>query len=347
MPSARIRTHSRACLSLSCGPPADALRVAAAARRRGLGLRLAQPVAAGEGVGAGGEDPPAGGVALALVGLPSARPGRRPPRGRVQLDEPVHRSGEHGAVVGHEHEPARPGAQQRLEAPEAVRVQVVRRLVEQQDVQAGGLHAGQAGPRGLPAGQRGERPVEQLGLQPEPRGRRVQARAGVRAPDRQPALQGVGVRLDRGQVAGRQTGRLGVERPGRRPDPEAFEQHGARRPAQVAEVGELGQQPDGARAATWPPSGASSPASTRSSVDLPDPFGPMMPTRSWAPTRRLTSCRTVWDPWRRTTRRASMWGDGMRSSSRRTGDEGPAAMSRRRSGGGGDRVVAAGGATRA
>src|SRR5215475_14730222 len=46
-----------------------------------------------------------------------------------------------------------------------------------------------------------------------------------------------------------------------------------------------------------PASGSSSPASRRSSVDLPAPFGPTSPIRARGGTTRLTSARTTSAPY--------------------------------------------------
>ena len=54
---------------------------------------------------------------------------------------------------------------------------------------------------------------------------------------------------------------------------------------------------DGGRRRTTPRSGASRPASSRSSVDLPAPFGPTSPIRDPGGTTRSTSARTTWAPW--------------------------------------------------
>ena len=54
----------------------------------------------------------------------------------------------------------------------------------------------------------------------------------------------------------------------------------------------LGVSPAVALTVTAPESGGSSPAMIRSSVDLPEPFSPMMPTRSSAETTKETSVST-------------------------------------------------------
>jgi hypothetical protein len=49
-------------------------------------------------------------------------------------------------------------------------------------------------------------------------------------------------------------------------------------------------------AVTVPFHGASEPSTMRSSVDLPQPLGPMTLRKSWCGTRRLTSSMTTWWP---------------------------------------------------
>src|SRR3954453_15484822 len=63
----------------------------------------------------------------------------------------------------------------------------------------------------------------------------------------------------------------------------------------------------------------------RSSVDLPEPFGPMSPMRLPASTRRSTASRTVRGPWWRVMRRASRRVGGIRGPFGHEGGGGAAA----------------------
>jgi hypothetical protein len=84
----------------------------------------------------GGQRTPARALALALVRVPAAGVVRGGAGARVELDELARGLREQRPVVGDEHHAARPLAQQRPEALEAVGVEVVCRLVEQHDVEA-------------------------------------------------------------------------------------------------------------------------------------------------------------------------------------------------------------------
>ena len=100
---------------------------------------------------------------LLLVVAPRAGEHRRLVRERIQLDEAVDGSVEEGAVVGDRDDPPGEPADDRLEHVEAVQVEVVRRLVQQQDVEADDRQRGERRARALPTGQRRYAPVEVVG----------------------------------------------------------------------------------------------------------------------------------------------------------------------------------------
>ena len=83
----------------------------------------------------------AGGGPLLLVGGPPAAEGRGRPGVAVELDDVGDGPLEEGPVVGHHHERPRVAEHEPLEAVEAVEVEVVGRLVEQEDVGPGHQHA--------------------------------------------------------------------------------------------------------------------------------------------------------------------------------------------------------------
>ena len=82
------------------------------------------------------------------------------------------------------------------EAREPVGVEVVGRLVEEDDVEARRAQGREAGARRLAAGQRAQRAVEQVGAEAELGGGRGEAGLGVVAAEREPALERGRVRLD-------------------------------------------------------------------------------------------------------------------------------------------------------
>ncbi len=68
-------------------------------------------------------------------------------RFRFDFDDPADRTVEEGAVVRDEHDAGRQVAQESFEPVEAGEIEVVRRLVEQEDVEAGEQDRGQSDPR--------------------------------------------------------------------------------------------------------------------------------------------------------------------------------------------------------
>ena len=103
----------------------------------------------------------------------------------IELEDPGGHPVEHVAIVGHQHEPATVHREALLEPGDGVDVEVVRRLVEDQQHVIAGLTrwshldegAGEGDPLGLPARQRGGRFVE-AAAEAEP----VEDRRGVPRP---------------------------------------------------------------------------------------------------------------------------------------------------------------------
>jgi len=103
---------------------------------------------------------------------------------------------EHDAAARRGDEPAQP--------LQAVGVEVVGGLVEQDDVEARDAQGGEAGPRRLAAGEGAQRAIEQRRIQVELGGGCAQPRLGVGASKLEPAVQRRRVRLDRVERPGRQ-----------------------------------------------------------------------------------------------------------------------------------------------
>ena len=185
---------------------------------------------------------------------------------------------------GHEERPG-PPAEVLLEPLERVEVEVVRRLVEEEQVGIGDDEPRQRRPRLLAAGQRGRRlgPLVAREAEPGQRGvdplvERVAAerrRTGA-AGRRSAGSVDVAVALERGQL-GRPSSR-GARRPVA--DGRAQVRRGHER---RVEVRLLGEQPDRQPALALDACRGRArrgPAASRSSVVLPAPFGPTRPTRS-------------------------------------------------------------------
>ena len=111
---------------------------------------------------------------------------------RVDLRDPGRRPVEEDTVVRDDGEPTREAVEEALEPVEPVEVEVVRRLVEQEHVEAGEQDRGQPGARRLAAGERRRLLLERDG-EPElgagrpgtaPRDRRRRARGSARAQPR-------------------------------------------------------------------------------------------------------------------------------------------------------------------
>ena len=134
-----------------------------------------------------------GGRAQLLVAGPAAAVLGRGVGDLVDLQHPRDRAGEEGAIVGDDHRAAGALGDEALEPVQAVEVEVVGRLVEQQHVEAREQDRGQRGAGGLAAGQRRGLEVEQAGVEPEVAQHGLRAGVEVGAAERQPALERLGV----------------------------------------------------------------------------------------------------------------------------------------------------------
>ena len=119
--------------------------------------------------------------------------------------------------MGDDHGAARALGDEALQPLEAVEVEVVGRLVEQQDVEAREQDRRERGAGGLPAGERGRLQREQRRVEPEVAQHRLGALLEIGAAEREPALERVGVRVRGAGLLGRhRVGRLVHERVGGR-----------------------------------------------------------------------------------------------------------------------------------
>ena len=134
-----------------------------------------------------------GGRAQLEVARPAAAVLRRGVGDLVDLEHAGDRAGEERAVVGDDHGAAGALGDEALEPGEAVEVEVVGRLVEQQDVEAAEQDRGQRGARGLAARERDGLQVEQRRVEAEVAQDGLGARLEVGAAELQPGLEGLGV----------------------------------------------------------------------------------------------------------------------------------------------------------
>jgi hypothetical protein len=158
----------------------------------------------------------------------------------VELEDPGHRGLEHRAVVRDDHGAARTAADEVLEASEPVEIEVVRRLVEEQEREARQQDRGERGASGFAARQRGHRDPERRGIEPELAARRLRARLEVRATEREPGLQRGGVGVTGLVGPARERIRRRLERRRRSGDAGAARQEGEQHLAGAA-VGLLGE----------------------------------------------------------------------------------------------------------
>ena len=210
---------------------------------------------------------------------------------RVRLDgrDPIDRAVEELAIVRDDDERAAVRAEEPLQPREPVEVEVVGRLVEQEEIEAGEEDRRERDACRLAARQPGRLAVE-VDAEPEIRTRRACARLEISRAERDQAVERGRVAVVRGQALGQGTRgllelALGVG------DPDASgEQLEDGRPAleRVAPArGSRRSAAPGARV-TVPTSGSSSPARIRRSVVLPTPFGPTRPMRAFGPMVSVT-----------------------------------------------------------
>ena len=103
------------------------------------------------------------------------------------------------------------------EVRQPVVVEMVRRLIEQDDIEAGHREPGETGPRELPAGERQGRAVEQVLAEAELGGGGGQPGVEVGAAEGQPPVERGRVGVDRGEVAVGESCRHGDRARARRP----------------------------------------------------------------------------------------------------------------------------------
>jgi hypothetical protein len=157
------------------------------------------------------------GVTCDLVVRPPARPLAGATRSRVDRDHAVDRPVEQLAIVRDEHERAAVRLEEALEAAESVEVEVVRRLVEQKDVEPGQEDRREPDPSGLAARKALARPPE-VEREPELGTDASRASVEVAASERQIAVERGRVAILRGLAA--RESRCGVlELPLRPADP--------------------------------------------------------------------------------------------------------------------------------
>ena len=192
---------------------------------------------------------------------------------------------------------AREAGQELLQPVEAVEVEVVGRLVEQQDGRPREQHAGQQRARRLSAGERAERRVERHVGDAERGARAVELRVQRPAAERAEALLRLAVRAraPRDRRAGPRAARArrAAATPRRAPR-RAGGRSSAPAPAAPGAGSRRGRP---ARARPSPRSGASTPASSRSSVVLPAPLGPTRPMRRSPDSVRLSPSKIVLSPY--------------------------------------------------
>ena len=186
--------------------------------------------------------------------------------------------------------------QERLEPGEAVEVEVVGRLVEQQDRRLGEQHAGQQRPRRLAAAEVAERRVERHVRDAEGVAGAVEPCLQRPASERVEALLRLAVSGQRSRLvqARLEPRQLAAQRPGLAE--RGAEQAVDREPGAgwlLREMADAVARPD----ATLPRSGAAAPASSASSVLLPAPLGPTSPARRPAGSVRDRPSKIVRSPW--------------------------------------------------
>ena len=177
-------------------------------RTGGLGQLVALLLIAGVGIDGALPGP----VPLGQVGVPAAAELAAGAGELVQLEDPGDGPGQQRPVVADQRDAGPAAPQVGLEPGQAVVVEVVGRLVEEQDVGLGQQHGGQREPGLLTAGQLGRAAAEQPGGQPQVGGHLARALGQVGAAQREPALQRLGVGVVGAPVAAGQRLGGGVER---------------------------------------------------------------------------------------------------------------------------------------
>ena len=217
-------------------------------------------------------------------------------RARLQLSDARHCRVEEGAVVGDHHDAAGKVAQEALEPSEPLQVEVVRRLVQEEDVEPGQQDRPERRPARFTTGELRDGPIEP-GAEAELAANGSGPRFEVAAAEPQEALERLGVAPDLVRVFGEPFGQP-VELGLRRRDACAPREVAKQRLAgcEVPLLRQVAHEQGGGLPAGLPASGSSSPARMRSSVDLPTPFGPTRPMRLRGPTASETLSSTSWAP---------------------------------------------------
>ena len=230
----------------------------AAARRRCSRRGCEDARALVDGLLVGVPCPGRGGFALALVGLPATGVARRAGLVQTELHDLRDRCREKVAVMGDDDDPAAVRVDQRREPDEAVAVEIVRRLVEEDGIEARHSQRGEPDAGGLAAGEIAKGSIEQVRGQPDLARSRRKPRVGVRAAERQPALDRLGVLVEGLEVTGLEARGKEVDRARGGSDAHALENHLAcrrhfRGGNDLGQVADRAEPPHAARVGTLEP----------------------------------------------------------------------------------------------
>ena len=118
-----------------------------------------------------------------------------------ELDDSIHGAAQERPVVRHEDDGGRRLAEEALQHVVPVEVEVVRRLVEEQHLEARQQDRGERGPRGLAPRERARRLLESLCGKPESGADGPRARRQIRAAQREEPIQRGGVPLGQLRLA--------------------------------------------------------------------------------------------------------------------------------------------------
>ena len=267
----------------------------------------------------------------ARSGTPPSRLRRRSPRPGmlVQFEDVGHRPFEEGPVVRDDDHAAGPPGHDVLQPGQAVEVEVVRRLVEEGEVEAGEQNGGEGHLGLLAAGQRRHRLRRDVGRERHLRARADEAGLEVPGRDRFVALErgrvallGLALRLSARPEAAAGELRLHGGHPG-------ASGQGAPRPSRHRRGVLLARYPTvaaGGSTRTSPAVGTSRPARICSRVDLPTPFGPTTPRQVAGPDGEATRRRArrgpprSWCRWRATSVACGVAAEGEGMGSSGTGE---------------------------
>ena len=215
------------------------------------------------------------------VALPTSAVLRRGARVFVELEHARDRALQERAIVTHHDDSTRQRLEEPFEPRQPVEVEIVGRLVEQEHVELAQQHRGQRHARGLTTRERRRRHVEQVLGEPEVGAHRTHASVEVGGAGSQVGIECVGVVVvAAGRTAGERARRsLELGSASVTPVRRARSSNTVSWSSRAWVCGRYPTRNDGGVAVTVPESGASSPASKRSSVVLPTPLGPSTPRR--------------------------------------------------------------------